>query len=139
MQYSHHLFSFRPHPKAAFKNLAPKAAFGCGILFLFPTAVFAQADDIFDLSGTIYDLLGRLGVFFFALAVMLFIWGVVKFIKNANDTTEHEAGKKFILWGIISFVVLVSLWAIAELVLVDTFDIDTVGELEYIDKNDDTL
>ncbi|MDO8521141.1 MAG: hypothetical protein Q7S52_03430 [bacterium] len=98
-------------------------------LVLPALAFAAQAGDVFELSQTIYNFLARLGVLFWLLATMLFIWGVVKFIRNANDTTEHEAGKKFIMWGVISFVVLVSLWAIVELVLVDTFDITSGGQI----------
>lgn len=110
------------------------------LLTFFPVSALAQAEDVFELSETIYDILISVGKLFWLLAIMLFIWGVVKFMRNANDTTEHEAGKTFILWGIISFVVLVSLWAIVELVLSDTLNVDTVGELPYIidiDKSDE--
>ncbi len=106
--------------------------------FMLPAIAFAVSD-IFSLSQLIYDLFARLGVLFWALATMLFVWGVVKFIKNANDTAEHEKGKQLIVWGIIAFVVLVSLWGIVEIVLSDTLGINSGGELQYIDKNNSTL
>lgn len=108
-------------------------------LAAMPLVALAQVNDVFDLAELIHTILLRVGVLFWALAVALFFWGVVKFIANANDTTEHEAGKKFIMWGIIAFVILVSLWGIVELVLSNTLEITPGGETKFIDKNGNIL
>jgi hypothetical protein len=104
-----------------------------------PFVALAQVDDVFGLSALTYEILVRLGMFFWALSVMLFVWGVVKFIGNANDTSAHEEGKRFIVWGIIAFVVLASLWGIVSLVLSETLGTTLGGQLPYINKNGSTM
>lgn len=100
--------------------------------FLFPVFALAQVGDVFGLTTLAYDILIRLGIFFWALAVMFFVWGVVKFIGNADDTSAHEEGKKFIVWGIIAFVVLTSLWGIVNLILSETLNVTPGGQINYI-------
>jgi len=83
--------------------------------------------------------MGGLARLFWLLAIMLFFWGVVKFIANAEDSTEREKGKQLMIWGVVAFVVLVSLWALVGLVLTDTFGIDGGGTLNFVDKDGNTL
>jgi len=66
--------------------------------------------------------------------VLVFFWGLVKFIANSSDAKEHEEGKKFIFWGLISLFVIFSLWAIVGVVLGD-FGITPGGEIPYIRDN----
>lgn len=132
----------KPHFIADAEREKWKSPFYLLLAFLFftvPYVGFAQVNDVFGLSILIYNILVKVGVLFWALAVMLFVWGVVKFIANANDTTEHEAGKKFIVWGIISFVALTSLWGVVSLVLSDTLNITPGGHVEYRDKNNNVV
>ena len=106
-----------------------------GTLFFASLDVaYAQAGDIFSLEGTALSLLSRLGAMLVALAIMLFFWGLVKFIANSSDAKEHEEGKKFIFWGLISLFVIFSLWAIVGVVLGD-FGITPGGEIPYIRDN----
>lgn len=118
--------------------MKPPSLFSYGIAFalFLPLISFAQVGDIFGLTSWMYAVLVRLGELFWVLAVMLFMWGVVKFIVNANDTTAHAEGKRFIVWGIVAFVVLTSLWGIVNIVLFGTFDIVTGGQIQYRDKGD---
>ncbi len=51
---------------------------------------------------------------FFALAIVVFLWGMVKFIQNANDSTEREQGRTFMIWGIVALFVMVSVWGIVK-------------------------
>ncbi len=122
-------------------NFTPITVLSGIAVSLFPAAAHAQVNDVFGLAEWVHDLFFNLQILFWALAVMLFIWGVVKFIANANDTAEHAKGKQFIVWGIIAFVVLVSLWGIVEIVLSGTFGFgdESFGEIEFIDKDDNTL
>lgn len=53
----------------------------------------------------------------FAIAFIVFLWGVYKyFIFGAANETEREEGKKFVLWGVIGFVVILSVWGLVGLV-----------------------
>lgn len=99
-----------------------------------PSLVFAQVSDVFDLQVLIYNILVKAGQFFWIVAVMFFFWGIVKFIGNANDPVEREKGKKFIIWGIIAFVVLLSVWGLVRILLVDTLGIMPGGAPAYIDS-----
>ena len=53
----------------------------------------------------------------FAVAFLTFIWGVYRyFILGADNEAEREKGKSFVLWGIIGFVVILSVWGLVGLV-----------------------
>lgn len=108
-----------------------------GIVFglsVTPFIALAQVGDVFDLEILFYDILVSAGEFAWVASVAFFLWGVVKFISNANDDAEREKGKQFIIWGVIAFVVLLSLWGIVRILLVDTFGIMPGGALRFIDK-----
>ncbi len=52
-----------------------------------------------------------------SIAFITFLWGVYKyFIAGAASDTEREEGRKFILWGIIGFVVIFSVWGLVGIV-----------------------
>ncbi len=91
----------------------------------------APGTDIFSFQQFVFDLLSSLTMLFWVAALAFFIFGVVKFIKNAEDSKEREKGKLFITWAIISFVVLVSLWGLVSF-FADTLGIGTGGTIEYI-------
>ena len=54
----------------------------------------------------------------FALAFILFLFGVFKYFfgigKNAEE--NRREGAKFILWAVIAFAVMISIWGIVKLV-----------------------
>ena len=53
----------------------------------------------------------------FALAFLMFIWGMFKFfILGGHDTEKQEEGKSLMLYAIIGFVVMISIWGIVNLI-----------------------
>ncbi|MEK7079762.1 MAG: pilin [Patescibacteria group bacterium] len=57
----------------------------------------------------------------FAIAFIVFLWGVAQaFVIGGADEEKRENGKKFIMWGLIAFFVMVSVWGMVNL-LVNTF------------------
>ena len=52
----------------------------------------------------------------FALAFLFFLVGLVRFFFSGGDE-NREKGRQFVLWGIIGFVVLFSIWGIVNLLL----------------------
>jgi len=86
------------------------------LLLLSPLPLFA-ANGISDVQVIILNLFGNLSYLFMAGTVAFFAYGVVKFILNADDSTEREKGRQFILWAIISFVVIVSIWGLVSFLL----------------------
>lgn len=53
----------------------------------------------------------------FALAFLMFLWGVYKyFILGAADEEARAKGREFVLWGLIGFVVILSVWGLVAIV-----------------------
>lgn len=62
-----------------------------------------------------------------AIAFIVFLWGIYKyFILGAANESEKAEGRKFALWGVIGFVIILSLWGIVNLVM-STFGL-SVGQ-----------
>jgi hypothetical protein len=69
-------------------------------------------------TGIIGILSGVLVPLVFALAFLYFVWGVVNyFFFKADEAEARAAGGQFVLWGIIGFVALVSVWGLVRIVL----------------------
>ena len=52
----------------------------------------------------------------FTIALVMFVWGVVNyFILNAGEEAKRNKGKQFIIWGIIAFVVITSVWGLVRI------------------------
>lgn len=52
----------------------------------------------------------------FAIAFLVFLYGVYRyFIQGADSDTERATGRQFVLWGVVGFVVIVSLWGVVNL------------------------
>lgn len=48
-----------------------------------------------------------------AIAFLVFLWGVVNyFFFGADNDTKRAEGRTFVLWGIIGFAVIISLWGL---------------------------
>lgn len=104
------------------------------IALLLPLTSFAVVYDVFDTEFYVLGLVQKLGFLFVIIAIIVFFWGLVKFINNASDTSEHEEGKRFIVGSLIAFTVLFSIWGIVALVLQDTLGIYT-APVEFIDSH----
>lgn len=94
-------------------------------LFALPMLAFAQAEDIQSLGQTVIDLIN--GVFvplIFALAFVVFLFGIFQyFILGGHDEEKKQQGRSLMLWGIIGFFVMVSVWGLVNL-LVGTFNLN---------------
>ncbi len=57
----------------------------------------------------------------FAIAFLVFIWGVYTyFILGGGNEEKRKEGKNFIIYGIIGFFVMISIWGLVS-ILVNTF------------------
>lgn len=53
----------------------------------------------------------------FALMLITFIWGVYQyFIAGGANAEKQKQGRQFVMWSIVGFVVVFSLWGIVNLV-----------------------
>ncbi len=60
----------------------------------------------------------------FSLAVAAFIWGIIQTLLNPTNEEARKKGKSFMVWGIISLFIMVSVWGIVK-ILAATFGINT--------------
>lgn len=52
-----------------------------------------------------------------AIAFIVFLWGVYKyFIQGAADEKSRTDGRQFVLWAVIGFVVITSVWGVVNMV-----------------------
>lgn len=66
----------------------------------------------------------------FTIAFLLFLWGMVQYIRNADNEKKREESKKFIYYGIIGLTVMVAVWGIVRIVTT-TFGLgNTVPQLQ---------
>ena len=98
---------------------------------LFIPSVTYGATSLFDFQDLVFRIVTRLSYLFFAAAVAFFVYGVVKFIASADDSAEREKGKNFMVWAIICFVVLVSIWGLVSFIL-DSFGLASGGTPSWI-------
>ena len=53
-----------------------------------------------------------------ALALIVFLWGVYNyFIYGADSDDKRKEGRTFVLYGVIGFVIIFSLWALVNILI----------------------
>lgn len=78
-------------------------------------------------STIIYTINFVLVPLLFAIAFIVFLYGVFKkYIWSRGDESAVEEGHKLILWGIIGFVVMISVWGLVNVVS-NTFGLSGYG------------
>lgn len=60
----------------------------------------------------IQNIVDPLIYFIFALALLYFIYGMVLFIKGADDEEARTTGRNHMLWSVIGLAIMVSVYAI---------------------------
>ena len=48
----------------------------------------------------------------FVLATVIFLWGIIKYIISQGSENELQAGRQYIIYGLIGLFVMVSMWGI---------------------------
>ena len=91
-------------------------------LVLEAPSAFAQSGGlntapIEDISASIIGILNTVVVpVVFAIAFIVFIWGVFQaFILNGANEEKRKEGAKFVLWSVIGFAVMISIWGLVNL------------------------
>lgn len=60
----------------------------------------------------------------FAIAFLMFLWGIAKsYIIHGDTPAEVEKGHKLVMWGIIGFAVMISVWGLVN-VVANTFGLE---------------
>jgi hypothetical protein len=86
------------------------APFLAGAAGLNTTYVKGYADSV---TGIINNILVPVLI---AIAFLVFLWGVYKyFIQGASNDAERATGRTFVLYGVIGFVIIFSIWGIVQI------------------------
>ncbi len=88
------------------------------VLFLStPLFAFAAFTEVENFVGTIIGFITAVLIpFVFAVALIVFLWGMFQyFIAGGADESKREKGKGLIIWAIVGFVLMITIWGIVNL------------------------
>ncbi|MDE1925382.1 MAG: hypothetical protein KGH79_04390 [Patescibacteria group bacterium] len=84
--------------------------------FVLPAITMAQTSvgNISQVGQFIIDTINNVLVpVIFAVAFIIFLWGAFwTFVVGANDEEVKTKGKNLMLWGLIGFFVMLSIWGL---------------------------
>ena len=85
--------------------------------FAIPLVSMAAISNISDAGSFIINTINNVLVpVLFAVAFIVFLWGAFyTFILGANSDEVKEKGKNLMLWGLIGFFVMVSVWGLVNI------------------------
>ena len=98
-------------------NKAPALISGTLAALALPLVSMAALNNVSDVGSFIINTINNVLVpVLFALAFIVFLWGVFQtFILGAGSEETKEKGKGLMLWGLIGFFVMVSVWGLVNL------------------------
>ncbi len=82
-----------------------------------PFSAFAAGEKFVTFISVFQELLNDLVPITMGIAVITFLYGVVKFIKSAEQPEEREEGKKIIAYGLLAIFVMVSMWGFVNIIV----------------------
>lgn len=94
-------------------------------LSIWPVAAFADISggngsySLQWLIGQFLSIINLVIPFIIALTLLVFLWGIFQYVLSNDESSQKEA-KNFIIYGIISLFVMVSVWGLVK-VLNSTF------------------
>ena len=82
-----------------------------------PLITFAAVNNVADAGSLIINTINNVLVpVLFAVAFIVFLWGAFyTFILGASNEDTKEKGKSLMLWGLIGFFVMVSIWGLVNI------------------------
>ncbi len=102
-------------------------------MLAFPVIAMG-AEDIGDVLAIVVGIFNIVVSVIVGFALLMFLWGVAKFIGNADNETARTEGKNLMIWGIVALFVMISVWGLVA-VIQETFDItctDPGVEVQFI-------
>ena len=82
-----------------------------------PIVASAQVRNLSDAGSFIINTINNILVpVLFAIAFIVFLWGAfTTFILGASDEETSKKGKNLMLWGLIGFFVMISIWGLVNI------------------------
>ena len=69
------------------------------------------------INNLIQNVVNPLIYFIFAMALVYFIYGMVLFIKGADNEEARETGKRHMIWSVAGLAIMVSVYAILGIII----------------------
>ena len=90
---------------------------GAIVAFAVPLVSLAAVNNLSDAGSFIINIINNVLVpVLFAVAFIVFLWGAFNtFILGSNDEEVKTNGKNLMLWGLIGFFVMVSIWGLVNI------------------------
>lgn len=86
---------------------------------MFNSVAYAKSFE--EVLGTINEkVLNPLIQFAFIIAFVFFIWGVMQFIRNADNPEGRKKGQDHMIWGVVGLVIMLGVYGIIN-ILINTF------------------
>jgi uncharacterized membrane protein YidH (DUF202 family) len=83
----------------------------------------AKPSTIIDLITRVNVIGSRLIPFLIGIGVLIIILGILGYIKNGDNEEKRAEGRMFIIWGIVSIFIMLSVWGLVN-ILVGTFNLN---------------
>ncbi len=100
------------------------------VLALLPAFAHAQTlTNLRTLLSSIGDLVRMAMPIVVGLALLAFFWGLAKFIFAQGNEDKSEDGKRIMIWGLVAFFVMVSVWGLVGFIG-DALDIESGGNAD---------
>jgi NADH:ubiquinone oxidoreductase subunit 2 (subunit N) len=82
-----------------------------------PLVTFAQVTNINDAGNFVINLINNVLVpVLFSIAFIVFLWGAFQtFILGANSDETKEKGRDLMIWSLIGFFVMISIWGLVNI------------------------
>ena len=87
------------------------------LAFALPLVSSAALNNVSDVGSFVINTINNIVVpVLFAIAFIFFLWGAFEtFILGANSEGVKEKGRNLMLWGLIGFFVMVSVWGLVNI------------------------
>ena len=92
-----------------------KVALISGVALLTPFVSFAQTineAEVTNVFTSVQNIIAAALPLIISIAVLLFLWGLVKYMTNADDAEARASARSLMIWGVVIIFVMVSLWGL---------------------------
>lgn len=68
-------------------------------------------------ASFVTDMVNQLVIVLIGIGLLVFIWGLVQYVIAAGDEEKVKEAKRFIVFGLIAFFVMMSVWGLTNLIV----------------------
>ena len=68
------------------------------------------------LSNIVDEIVNPIVLLLFVLAVIYFIWGVIRYVINADSDEERGTGRKHMIWGVVGMFIMAAVLGIIAII-----------------------